>query len=1254
MITRHIDADDVAGDLAEAAAELRAAAVGTAAQWVLPAGTHPVTAPLTVAVEGRTVHVIGNGAVLDAHIPGGAVLRIAAEHVDVDDVGLIAQSDADVVGLDIEAVGGAAVRGLRVTGVTGAEDAIALRVDAPSGAIFVSDISIEGVRAEQGGAQGFGIVGDTVQLTGVRIGDVRGEAEAVGMVVSALRTLDVSVSQVSGIRGIPGAADLTAAGVQLSAGDPAGGHAEISILDLAIGGVRADGDATGIQIAAVGDVAIRGLSAEETLGGRASGVVVVVTGACDWLGGTVRDVRSTVAGAVGVRLLVTASPRDVTVGDVHVEEIRGAAATPQPPGLPGTAPPESWATWADAVAAAIRGGAGAGAGLPAPPAPDAADHTEQIVGVCVVAPVSEYEPWLTTATDAGPVVVADSTLRRISGTALQVAAELRDVRIRGIDAWTSVDAAWIDGERVQLAQGTWHRHHRGIAVGGTELTVSNMIVTQIDEGPGIRPRPETVIAAAAGVIADAPDVPGSDLPPAQGPYRVAGPATAVPQVVLDGGTAPRREIDLRLSDVTLHDAAVRVPGDPLDAARYIGAYPPDADPRCELRDPLPASATPASAPLPSPVADYRVRDAHGLLRVMLDRADVVMPGWSDRNPADMTTMLFELLANRLDHEAYNQEVALSEGYLPTAQQRRSVEDHVRLVDYDPDPGLSATTMAQFSVNGPALGLDTSRQRVTIGAGTLIGNPDPTDSALVFSTTEPLAWDAALDRLRMVEDVARGAVSMILDTDLVSLERLRWLVLLPDDDQLPAHVVRATVVELSTDSTLVLWDPRRPAPIAYAAETTTVLGNVVPVTHGVPLSGRTTTPGGSGTTDPSSLDALLAPWHTQLQVMVDNRAGTVREIELPFADLSRIATGWGFPGEPPRRGTLTLDVTVNGEPWTQTDTLTTSGPNEEMFAARPGQHGGTALRVGDGINGAALPRGVVDVRAATRVGLGARGNVAAHTLTVLLRAADDDLSAAVAGRADGDHLLRQAVSVTNPVPAIEGREPEALARMAYRAPRAARTTLTAVVASDYERLLLGLPEVADARAVVRDVGLRQVVSVTVLLADEDTLTAHSGGSAQTGAEDVDRLDPMRDAERLRRWAVVRRTLEHIRMLGVDVELVPPVFVPLDLDVVVDAEPWAVADHVRWSVEEALAGDGGLFDPVALGGDVHLDAIHHRVGKVDGVAAVRVHRLRRLEPGARDHVERGTLAIGPEEVAILRRPYGLGADGLVTITVCGGLR
>jgi len=374
----------------------------------------------------------------------------------------------------------------------------------------------------------------------------------------------------------------------------------------------------------------------------------------------------------------------------------------------------------------------------------------------------------------------------------------------------------------------------------------------------------------------------------------------------------------------------------------------------------------------------------------------------------------------------------------------------------------------------------------------------------------------------------------------------------------------------------------------------------------------------------------------MRLKVDGRE--TREVQLPLRP-SIQAAGYPFP-DGRRLGRRSLTVAVEGDTWREIDDLSFAGPSDEVYVVRAGARGLPVLRFGDGVNGAALPARQVHIELEMSVGSGATGNVGAQTLTHLLRfgpsgAVRAEPERLISRGADPVHadLVRAIWTVTNPLPAVGGRDPEDLESIRYRAPFGVRDALSAVAPRDYERLLLRLPFVAGARARVSHAGPRELIQITVLLRDEDTLE---------------------EAELLRRWASVRRVLEDIRLLGFDVEAVPPRWVPLDIDLRVDAAPHAVQGRVRRDVIEAIRGDGGLLDPdsVGLGGDVHLSDVYEAIHAVEGVQSLRVLRFRRLEPNAAEHLGDGVIPIGADEVATVGGPRRPNA-GLMTLTVCGGL-
>jgi hypothetical protein len=1245
--------------LAAAQAALAATPPGTVETWLLPAGTLTPAGGLALGVPGRGLRLRGRrpdgggGATelrvgVGAPLGGDAVaLALAGSEVGVAELVVRAEATGALTAVRLAAPRAEAadldLRGLRGASVVG------LDVAAGTGEAGVVDLRVEDVVAD-GAATGALVRCGRAVLTQVRAAGLSAGGHAAGVVAAAGAALAASGVRASAVHG------ATATGVRLRLDAPeADAAGELSALEVVAQDVVASaGDATGVAILTAGDLAARGLRASAVRGGRATGALLAATGEVDWQGGTIADVAGTGGGAAGARVLARPSPSAVRVEAVAVEAVGGTA-----PG--GEArPPRSWA---DLLLPGRDGWlTGEDDALPEPGGPA---HAEDVAGLALVVPAGEGEaaaPGGRLAGDVGVVEVRGISIRRVSGTALQVEAEGRSVLVRGAEAWTAARGGWVDGDDVLLAELTWHRVRTGIEVGPAMVRVVDVLLTDVEDGLPLvgadrgddalgsftgRAGPGGAFRVAPLELAQAADL--DDAEPAS-LYVRPGPADPLPAAVLAGAVAPAADVDLHLvPGHPLHLTAERVPGDEDDAAAHVGAWPDTAAP-CTLRDPL-ARPTPDPAPplRPGPLVDYLARDAESLLTVMVDRARVVMPDWPADSPADLTRMLLELLANRLDRLAYRQEAAVAEGYLGSARLRRSVEDHARLVDYRPDPGLSATAMLRVDVADVAardLDLPAAGTAFTVPRDTVVVNRDATLEAVVFATEEDLPVDLRLRSVALAGDVRRGATSAEL-AGALDVPAGRWLVLaaldptvpaVPGEERLdpsrPGHVVRVTRAEVSGGTTRVFWDFRRAAPADFPASASRVLGNVVPAHHGTPL-----TPGTDGW---GGLGDVLRPWREQLAIDVDNADGTVREIALPAGPVSVHAPGWPLPGEEgARHGALRLAVLVDGEEWTLVDSLTDSGPSDEHVVARAGDDGAPLLRFGDGVSGAALPRRVTRLEVAMRIGVGARANVGAGVLTQVLSFGErGDLPEVLPAAPERLERIAAGVRVGNPLPALGGRDAEPLDRIRRRAPLAARAPGSAVVPADYELLVAGRADVAGARARFRPTALRDVVEVTALLAGEDELTA--AGEAGT-------------AERLRRWAAIRAALEAARLLGTDVELLPPAFVPLDVDLEVDAEPTASAEQVRVDVTEALAGPGGLLDPdtAGLGGDVRVDDVYRHVLRVPGVAGARVLRLRRLVPGSPETAVDGVLPVAAGEVAVLRDPLGRpGRDGVLTVTVCGG--
>lgn len=92
-----------------------------------------------------------------------------------------------------------------------------------------------------------------------------------------------------------------------------------------------------------------------------------------------------------------------------------------------------------------------------------------------------------------------------------------------------------------------------------------------------------------------------------------------------------------------------------------------------------AEATNANVRMP---VDFMARDYDSLLKSMRDLIPTKLPEWKEfENEADFGNVLLELFAHMGDILSYYQDRAVNESFLSTAQTRRSIIQHLRLIGY---------------------------------------------------------------------------------------------------------------------------------------------------------------------------------------------------------------------------------------------------------------------------------------------------------------------------------------------------------------------------------------------------------------------------------------------------------------------------------------------------------------------------------------------------------------------------------------------
>lgn len=90
------------------------------------------------------------------------------------------------------------------------------------------------------------------------------------------------------------------------------------------------------------------------------------------------------------------------------------------------------------------------------------------------------------------------------------------------------------------------------------------------------------------------------------------------------------------------------------------------------------------------VIDYMARDYEGFKQAMIALIQEKIPDWTERSEADFGIALIEIFAYMADILSYYQDRIANESFLATAQERRSVIQHLRLIGYELEPAAAAS------------------------------------------------------------------------------------------------------------------------------------------------------------------------------------------------------------------------------------------------------------------------------------------------------------------------------------------------------------------------------------------------------------------------------------------------------------------------------------------------------------------------------------------------------------------------------------
>ena len=639
-----------------------------------------------------------------------------------------------------------------------------------------------------------------------------------------------------------------------------------------------------------------------------------------------------------------------------------------------------------------------------------------------------------------------------------------------------------------------------------------------------------------------------------------------------------------------------------------------------------ATLPPSAEPLPMPPGlDYLAKDYTSFRRLILDRMATVVPSWSERNPADLGIALVEAVAFAGDQLSYYQDAVATEAYLDTARLRNSVRRHAILLDYRLHDGCNARVLLKFDLNGTAA--------ITIKKGTMFCTNTGEPGKIVLRTTDQLftdqlrgvhffesmfdkTIDPALGDLRLHTwdapngTLAAGATSAYLVANVAAVLPQMGAVLLlyektadPQAPTVQVHAVRLQSVD--NKATLdpvakfsffkVSWheDDALPFDIRWGSIGGVVYssgawGNIVFADHGLSIADKETTITHTprGLTKPLTLVyenvSFAAPVDTTLEGVVDTAPtesnSKLTSVAIKIGPVSELTT------QDPRKAlaaaTLVVDTLTK---WRVVPDLLSSDRFARDMVAENDDRKSVRLRFGDGVLGR-LPIAGTKVIAHYRIGSGTQGNLGSDSLVQVVITPATDVNYAA-------ELSDKIKDVTNPLPALGGTNGESPNEARLYAPWAFKTLERAVTESDYAAVAERHSEVVKAVARFRWTGSYYIVSISVNRKHGRPV------DAPFIAELVAFVEPF-------------------RMMGHEVEIVPPEFVPLDIALQIDINPRYLRSTIKTALTELFSnrllpnGIRGFFHPdcYTFGQPLYLSDIIAKAADVNGVVAVAAKRFK----------------------------------------------
>jgi predicted phage baseplate assembly protein len=316
-------------------------------------------------------------------------------------------------------------------------------------------------------------------------------------------------------------------------------------------------------------------------------------------------------------------------------------------------------------------------------------------------------------------------------------------------------------------------------------------------------------------------------------------------------------------------------------------------------------------------------------------------------------------------------------------------------------------------------------------------------------------------------------------------------------------------------------------------------------------------------------------------------------------------------------------------WVPVDDLLESSSFDQHFVVEVDNNNQALLRFGDDEYGRSV-FGALAFHSVYRVGNGTEGNIGAEALAHLALTP----------------VVSMVTTVRNPLAAGGGVSPESIAEVQQWAPQAFRVErFRAVTEADYVNVAKKLSQVQSAVASFRWTGSWYTVFVGVQPSSTTDLVAKPNGVLLLS-------DTLRET-------VVNFLLSY-RMAGYDLEIRPPQFLPIEIDLSVCTASGYFRGDVEQGVLQALSnrilpdGTRGFFYPGnwVFGQSLYVSQIYAAVQAVAGVDSLEVIVFRRFGQPDNGELANGVMPASPWQIIQLDNDPNFVEHGVLKVTMAGG--